>query len=145
MISPPSGRAIATLLLPLALCSISCGADEPVGRIIGGGVQPTLSSIQQNVFTPSCALSGCHAPPAPQLGQDLSPGSSYTSLVNVSSVERPELYRITPGDPNGSYLYMKITEASGILGSRMPQGAAPLPPDAILAIRTWIEDGAPND
>lgn len=136
---------VALFALPLPLISLSCGTDAPL-EMISNGVQPKLSSIQQNVFTPTCAASSaCHVGSAPQLGMDLSEGRAYTNSVNTPSVERPQLNRVTPGNATDSYLFMKITGDSRILGSRMPYLASPLRPEEIEAIRTWIENGAMND
>jgi len=136
--------ACAAALVLLAALAARCGGDEPF-RTISGGIEPTLASIQAEVFTPSCALAGCHAPPEPQLGQDLSEGAAHASIVEVPSVERPDLLRVAPGDAPASYLFKKITAAPDILGDRMPLGGAPLSDEAIEAIRVWIESGAPAD
>jgi len=114
------------------------GAGEP-------GVQPTLSSIQENVFSTSCALSGCHAGPNPQQGMNLSAGQAHENLVNVRSNERPSLFRVNPGAPDDSYLVHKIEGRSSIVGERMPLGGERLSQEKIDAIRTWIENGAPEN
>ena len=128
------------MLLAAFLGSISCGGDDVLAP--PPGIEPTLTSIQTSVFTPSCALPGCHAPPSPQRGMDLSEGMAHANVVNVPSGEQPQLNRVTPANPNDSYLYMKVTGDPRILGSRMPRGAAPLTSEALEAIRSWIESGA---
>lgn len=56
----------------------------------------------------------------------------------------PSLQRVTPGNPNDSYLIRKLEDVAGILGARMPRpvGAPPLDPTTIDAIRLWITNGA---
>jgi hypothetical protein len=109
------------------------------------GVQPTLASIQSNLFTPTCSVSGCHSGPAgPNLptGMDLSSeDSSFASLVSVTSVEDPAALRIVPGDAGNSYLIQKV-EGTASVGGRMPLGGAPLDQATIDAIRAWIDAGA---
>jgi len=100
----------------------------------------TLSSIQANIFTPRCA--GCHPP---NQGQDLRAGHSFASIVNVASMEQPSVLRVKPGDPDNSYLYRKITGASGITGVRMPKSGAALSAAEIQAIHDWIAAGALNN
>ncbi len=105
-------------------------------------LQPTLDSIQANIFTPSCALSGCHAGATPQMGQNLSAGQAYSNIVNVPSAEEPQYFRVKPGDAANSYLYMKITGDARIQGVQMPKIGGPLSADKIAAIRDWINAGA---
>ena len=107
------------------------------------GVQPTLQSIQTNVFTPTC--SGCHTGTGAQLPGSLnltSVGTSFANLVGVASVERPALQRVAAGAPDNSYLIHKLEGGPNIVGSRMPIGAAPLDQATITAIRQWITNGA---
>ncbi len=107
------------------------------------GIEPTLQSIQSNVFTPICSF--CHsATPAPgaPANMDLSStGTSFTSLVNTQSVQVGTLDRVEPGVPNSSYLVQKI-EGTAAVGARMPAGGAPLDAATIAAIRQWIANGA---
>ncbi|HEX5420983.1 MAG TPA: hypothetical protein VFY39_13365, partial [Gammaproteobacteria bacterium] len=60
-----------------------------------GGIQPTLDSIQTNVFTPIC--SACHTGGGSQLpgSMDLTNAdASMLSLVGVASVEQPQVMRV---------------------------------------------------
>jgi hypothetical protein len=76
------------------------------------------------------------------LSLSLQVGFSYDQLVGVPSVEVPELLRVDPGQPDDSYLVMKIEGAPGITGGRMPLGLSPLSAKQIATIRAWIADGA---
>jgi hypothetical protein len=117
------------------------GLDEN-GRPIGEeaqALQPTLASIQSNVFTPIC--SPCHAGASAPVGLRLEEGVSYAMLVNAPSVEAPTLLRAAPGDPDASYLVQKI-EGAAAVGGRMPLNGPPLSTEAVAAIRQWITDGA---
>jgi len=49
------------------------------------GLQPTLASIQDNVFTVTCAVPGCHGGAGAQQGLRLDPGFSAGNLINVPS------------------------------------------------------------
>lgn len=116
-----------------------------VARFEVQGLQPSLDSIQANVFGPTCAVAGCHSGPAggslPQ-GMDLSSAdASFASLVGVSSVQNPALLRVSAGDADGSYLVQKLEGTAGI-GQRMPAGGAPLDQATIDVIRAWIDSGA---
>jgi hypothetical protein len=98
--------------------------------------------VQENIFNRSCALSGCHAGPGAQQGLNLSEGSARANLVNVPSNEVPSILRVSPGNPDDSYLVMKIEGASGIQGQRMPLNQTPLTSEEIALLRDWIEAGA---
>src|SRR5690606_33442023 len=117
--------------------------DDPGDGGDGGNgdvtVEPTLASIQENVFTPICTE--CHTGAGAPHGLRLDEGLAYGNLVNVASAEVPSLMRVSPGDPDNSYLVHKI-EGTNTVGGRMPLGGPYLPGDTIAAIRQWITDGA---
>ena len=108
------------------------------------GIQATLQSIQDNVFTPICS-SGCHTgPPGPSLpaGMDLSSAmASALSLVDIPSLEQPGILRVASGDAANSYLIQKV-EGTALSGERMPLGGPFLDQATIDTIRTWIDQGA---
>ena len=119
------------------------GGDFVAGFSIEG-LQPTLDSIQANVFEPSCALSGCHDGGGTGLprGMDLSSAdASFDALVGVDSVQVPGLPRVTPNDADSSYLVDKL-EGNQAVGTRMPQGGPFLDQATIDVIRAWIDNGA---
>lgn len=135
-------RGWATGCLLAAAVVTGCEHADPLG---GGEVTPTFSSIQQNIFNTSCALSNCHLGAGAQSQLDLSAGNAYADLVGVSSVEVPGLLRVDPGNADDSYLVRKIEGGPGIVGARMPFGRSPLSSEQIQSIRDWIDAGAAED
>lgn len=139
--------SIAILVLPmLAACSPGNGEslDEngnPVPDVPPIPLSSNFTSIQANIFTPSCALSGCHSGTSPQAGMSLEENQSFTSIVDQPSSEVPQLKRIDPGNPDDSYLIRKL-EGTASVGVQMPRNAAPLSVEKINALRDWIHDGA---
>jgi Bacterial Ig-like domain len=107
-----------------------------------GPITPDLQSIEDNVFTPIC--SKCHIGAGAPEGLQLDAAHAYNALVGVPSVEEPSILRVDPGNPDESYMVLKIEGASGIEGGQMPLGETPLPQATIAAIRQWITNGAPN-
>ena len=109
--------------------------------------RPQFSCIQQLVFTPTCALAGCHAAPGASQGLVLSEGVAYGMLVGVPSTETSTgQIRVSPGDPDNSYLIVKLEGTdSRLVGDRMPFGGPYLSQAEIDVIRQWILDGAPPD
>ncbi|MBZ0254360.1 MAG: PQQ-dependent sugar dehydrogenase, partial [Candidatus Methylomirabilis sp.] len=103
-------------------------------------VLPTWRSIQDNLFTPNCAV--CHGGPfEPSAGLNLDEDHSYASLVNKKSRQKPSETFVIPGNPNASYLVKKLEGAPGILGVTMPPGGS-IPQTTIDAVRAWIDAGA---
>ncbi len=110
------------------------------------GIQPTLTSIQDNVFTITC--SGCHSGVGGGLPGSMnltSAADSFANLVSTSSLQEPLLDRVTPGDADNSYLIHKLegVDAGGqpIATNQMPPGG-PLDQATIDVIRQWIDAGA---
>lgn len=147
-----SGANIVLNLDAVALDGEFSGAFPSGDGLAGGdftaefevqGIQPTLQSIQDNVFTPICA--GCHrGPTGPTLpaGQDLSSSTaSGLSLIDVFSIQEPGILRVARGDADNSYLIQKL-EGSANTGARMPFGGPFLDQATIDVIRSWIDQGA---
>jgi len=137
-------------LLAVALVATACAGDgirDPVRPVLCTDVapfRPTLTCIQQFVFTPTCAVAGCHLDPGAQQGMDLSAGQAYARIVGVPSAE-VALNRVEPDQPDLSYLILKLEGDPGIVGERMPEGGPYLSPEQIGAIRDWIASGALDD
>lgn len=146
-----SGAAVIADLSANALDGEFSGAFPSGDGTAGGdfvaqftveGVQSTLQSIQDNVFTPSCA--GCHAGGGASLPASLdltSATASFANLVDVVSVQNAALDRVTAGDADNSYLVQKL-EGTQTAGQQMPLGGMPLDQPTIDAIREWIDTGA---
>ena len=115
----------------------------------GGGGEPidqsaTLTRVQTEIFTPTCATLGCHDTIGQQSQLVVSTGRAYENTVGVASAQMPQLQRVRQGDPDNSYLYRKLTGA-GITGERMPLQMPALSPEKLKLVRDWIRRGAPND
>ncbi len=127
---------------PIGSSSSSSSSSSGGSASSGGAVTADFQSIQDNVFTPIC--SKCHIGASAPEGLQLDAAHSYNLLVGVPSVEDGSLDRVKPGDPDSSYMVLKIEGAAGIVGGQMPLGETPLPQATINAIRQWIMDGAAN-
>ena len=141
---------IAIVTLALAACGAGSGEGldqngQPLsgGGAPPGGLQPTLDSIQTNVFNVNCAVSGCHGGAGAQYGLRLDPGFSAGNLINVPSPRDSNLIRVVPGDPDASFMIQKL-QGTQTLGDRMPDGGPYLTTAQVNVIRQWIQDGAPT-
>jgi hypothetical protein len=99
----------------------------------------TLAAIQASVFTPTCAVSGCHSGAMPTGDMNLEDGQTFANVVNVASQGMPSMDRVEPGDPDNSFLVRRI---EGTVAPQMPLGGTPLSQAQIDDIRQWIDDGA---
>jgi hypothetical protein len=145
-------RSLFSATLLLSGCLAGCagngdglnqnGMPITAGNTGSGPITPDLQSIEDNVFTPIC--SKCHIGASAPEGLQLDAAHAYNALVGVPSVEEPNFLRVDPGNPDESYMVLKIEGAPGIEGGQMPLGETPLPQATIDAIRQWITNGAPN-
>jgi hypothetical protein len=103
----------------------------------------TYDRINRQIFTQSCALSGCHDSENHEGNLILLSGASYSNLVNVTADDTEAasdmLKRVTPGDPSMSFLYLKITDdLLPTYGDSMPKGKPALNAELIELVRLWI-------
>jgi hypothetical protein len=110
---------------------------------------PPLSlfgQIQTTIFNQTCTEMFCHDAIGMSGGLVLLEGQSYGNLVDVppqnAAALARGLLRVDPGDPDNSFLLVKLTGPTAAEGLRMPQGKPPLPPQQIELVRQWIEQGA---
>jgi len=147
-------RAAAVTLLTAALSCAAC--DEPLSDLTGPtpNLEPTFSSISRDIFQSTdaagrLACTQCHTSTGgrtPPVGLSLDPAVAYDNLVGRTSVQRPGIMRVAPGDPESSYLVHKLEGSSGIVGARMPRTNGPfLTEGQMLVIKRWIANGARND
>lgn len=147
------------LCLPLLLAILlmgACGGDDPPpepsepasGALDLGPVadEPVAYAQVQTLFDRNCVA--CH--PAVNASLDLTAGNSYAEVVGAQALEAPDLVRVVAGDPDSSFLYLKVAGFAGLgdipaYGTRMPPSAPRLPADEIRILRDWIAQGAKNE
>jgi hypothetical protein len=146
-------HALKRCLLAAALAVGASSCDESLSDLAGPtpDLQPTFSSIQQNIFNTTDssgrqACITCHVAGGPAAFMPLTEGVSYANLVNRNSGAKPGAVRVIPADPDLSYLIQKLEGTPGIVGERMPRTGGPfLTEGQIRIIRHWIALGANND
>jgi len=97
----------------------------------------TLEGLQQVLFTPGCALSGCHGEPAPRSELSLVAGHTYGSVVNVPSGQEPLLDLVEPGSADESYI-VHLLEGPVSHSPGQPR----LTNTQLQILRSWIDAGA---
>jgi hypothetical protein len=123
---------------------------------------PVSFSEVQAIFTRTCAMPACHGR-GPNGGGGsgglfLTDGvTSHSSMVDRPSDQVSSVRLVVPGDPDNSYLVMKVegtmrsrlpvqcavSPGRNPCGVQMPQLAAPLTTAERTLIRNWILAGAP--
>ena len=133
-----------SLLLVAALLWTGCGGDDstlgpdgPDGE--GTLTEATLAQVRE-VFSVSCALSGCHSGGEPTADLSLE-GDFAARIVGVASGQRPDLKLVDPGNPDDSYLLIKVRGDDEIVSQQMPPDKV-LPAEQVEIIRAWIASGA---
>jgi mono/diheme cytochrome c family protein len=144
MRSRPARRSALALAVLLAGCGTVKSPTEPA-PVSGGGTAFTFAQIQAQIFTPVCAKAGCHAAGSSPSGLVLAAGQSYGNLVGRPANENTSLDRVAPGNPDASYIILKLRGDPSITGERMPLGGPYLSADQIAGIAAWIRAGAPNN
>lgn len=147
-------RSLRVLLAAAALAAAGC--DERLSDLTGPtpNLEPTFSSISEHIFQlndssgrTSCVQ--CHSASGgrvPPMGLSLEPAVAYANLVGVASRQRPDMMRVSPGNPDASYVVHKLEGQGDIVGQRMPRTAGPfLTEGQMMVIRRWIALGAPNN
>lgn len=108
-----------------------------------------LSTLQSAIFTPQCALPSCHSASVMAGALDLSSAAtSHAEMVGVlaaGTFNSNNLDIVSPGNAAGSFLYLKVTGATGISGNPMPDTGQTLCAEKIDAIEAWIDAGAANN
>ncbi|MCB9559850.1 MAG: hypothetical protein H6709_05165 [Kofleriaceae bacterium] len=155
-----SGRARGLAAAALAAATVAAaaaglgGCAEPLdagGRAVDGGVDDdplaidevpadgSFDDLHRRILAPRCSGQPglCHNG---QFEPNLStPSLAYAYLVRRPSLEKPDRYRVAPGDPDASVLIDKLRGRD--VATRMPLGAEPLAEADVRALEAWIADG----
>jgi hypothetical protein len=130
-------------LITVFFCISLAACEHDITSTAGGeNQQATLSKIQSTIFSPRCAITGCHVDGGIAPMRLDTKSQSYASLVGIASVQKPSLQRVQTDEPDDSYLIHKIEGQPDILNQRMPPGGNTLSTEEIVLIRTWILEGA---
>ena len=135
---------ILCMLLVAALSWAGCAGDDSTlgpDESDGAGARTEATRAQVGeVFAVGCAISGCHRGGQPAADLSLA-GDFAARIVGVASNQWPDLYLVDPGNPDDSYLLLKMRGDDEIVLQQMPPGGA-LPAEQVAIIRAWIAAGA---
>lgn len=97
----------ATLLL--AACQDG-GGGRDAGPLDAAPADPKSYQRVREIFARSCTYQRCHSGVPTGGNFDLTPGTEYAeAMVGVPSCEYPKYLRVAPGDPEHSWVMIKLT------------------------------------
>jgi hypothetical protein len=140
---PESGEVNLASDIDYANCSYSDPATHPALAIEGAG--KNWSDRVSPLLEANCG--GCHSEERAEADLVLVGDGVYDTLLDTSSTLDP-LGRplVAPGDPQGSYLFLKLIDDPSIEGKGMPvdplEGVRKLSDEELGDIEAWIRDGA---
>jgi hypothetical protein len=101
--------------------------------------EPTLASLQQDVFKVTCAFDSCHGSNNAAWGLTLMEPDVFELLVGRKAGVCDGWLRVVPGSPEQSLLYHKVADEKPPCGDRMPSGLGALPASVQACFSGWIE------
>jgi len=127
------------------------GTPDPNSGSGGQAAHGETLGCLSSFVAAKCAVGGCHDDQTRSYGMDLSTGDSiFAAWVNRNGLDNCQsqlVPRVVPGDPDGSFVFRKITSQLDCVGSisqpMPPPPFAPLSVAEIEVIRSWIAAGAP--
>ena len=126
---------IRRLLLSLLLVAPSILVSPVLAQEGRGDLNEQIAEL----FAARCAIPACHSGPAPMQGMSLEADQFLHATVGVTSTERTDLKIVDPGQPDSSYLVMKVRGSEGIIGLQMPFSGDKLNEEEVGLIERWIE------
>lgn len=119
-------------------CSYS--ANPSALSLVGQGI--TFSARIAPLLAANCG--GCHGGTTPSAGLDLATPEGLFDRLTANSTQQSGRKLVAPGQPQNSYLFLKLTGDGSITGTRMPQDRQ-LTEQELGDVETWILAGALND
>ena len=132
-------RATATAVVTLLFVLAGCGTPVPEVAT----AEPVSYADHLEPLVIAHCLS-CHEQEEAKGKLVLDPGLGYERLVGPRSIQDPEMALVEPGDPENSYLWLKLQHVAQE-GKGMPRtvGGSKMLRDSELELyRRWIEGGA---
>jgi mono/diheme cytochrome c family protein len=130
---------LAAVVLAVLVSVGLAGGDEDEPADLGEPV--SLSAQVQPFLNFQCVA--CHLTGAESGGLNLEPGKTRDELLEES--DGAPIPRVTPGDPEASYIVHKLRGTHlevGGSGSLMPQGATSVSEELLALVERWVLQGA---
>ena len=125
----------------IVTCLVFTGCGKPIPEVPKG--EPVSYSVHLEPLVTAHCLN-CHDSEEAKGKLVLDPGVGYEHLVGPRSRQEPDMALVEPGDPEHSYLWLKLQHVTKE-GKGMPRtltGSKKLRPAELELYRRWIEGGA---
>ena len=116
-------------MLVAAAAVVGCGSPDRCS---------STANVSQAIFGPRCTASTCHSQPNPAAGLDFTAANLAQEVIDRPAQQCSGQVIVVPGDPDGSYLIHKVSDAQPPCGDRMPVAQAALSAGDISCLRTWV-------
>lgn len=103
-----------------------------------------VTDINEIIQRRGCSAGTCHGNGAGNMTLTANAAANYAEWVNVPAAAENTFLRVEPGNPDDSYVVIKL-EGRQTVGQRMPRGGSALDNIDLTNIRNWISNGAPNN
>jgi hypothetical protein len=123
----------------ILVLAAGCGTQVPE---VPGEATVSYSAHLEPLVIAHCL--SCHESEEAKGKLVLDPGMGYDRLVGHRSIQDPEMALVEPGDPENSYLWLKLQHVTEE-GKGMPRtltGSKRLRESELELYRRWIEGGA---
>jgi len=105
--------------------------------------EPTFASLTEDVFRGGCDGEYCHGSESPAWNLWLFSPKAKDYLLSYKAGSCPDYPLVAPGDPERSFLYLKVALERPPCGTeQMPRGLNRLPDHSIACVGEWIANGA---
>jgi hypothetical protein len=96
-------------LILSALVLTACGdkGDDTAAGDTGTADPATWEEVRDDILVPSCGFGTCHGPPG-SAGFGIDGDTTADELVEVVSFQDESYFLVDPGNPDESYLLMKL-------------------------------------
>jgi hypothetical protein len=135
------GRSASVLALITAMSGCVGGISDP--ERFGDGTSCPDDFQIEALFEQSCGGQACHGGDgSPAGGLDLVTPGFAERMINVPSQICSWFLLVVPGDPESSFLYVKVTDPPIVCGAPMPP-VGYLTNNEVRCVSDWIESLAP--
>ncbi len=101
----------------------------------------SAATVPAAIFTPTCAISGCHSATTQAAALDLESPGARSRLSGKAASGGPGVLIDPGGDPTKSVLYL-VLESSPPFGAQMPLTGTKLDAAGLSCVAAWISTGA---
>ena len=132
------GRSLRDASAERTLVDVGRDDTSEIPDFTGIRCEPTLASLQHDVFGIGCGYDSCHGLNNPAWDLYLTTTDVESRLVGAPALACNGWTRVVPGSPEQSLLWRKLADPVPPCGAAMPLGFGRLPAPLLECVRQWI-------